>query len=222
MTTVADLYSCVRTGTEPNDFRLVPLRPIQTCDAASTRVHGPAMPLLRDGQSVRLATARESGRGTRDDVLTGPEPVTRIALGKVWVGDDGDPLVAQANYATAALGAGCFAASQPLRAEALDDVISLGKVWLGTLETVRAKLTADAPVVTADTSGGRKSLFSSQPTADYAAALKAGRQAQARAPTPTADRTRGAPSAHTQQALFGTARTAAYAANLAAKRRAKE
>ena len=118
-------------------------RPIQTTDAASYRMRGDSFPLFAPDQSTRFPTAGERGLVTRDDVLTGPEPQTRISLGKVWTGDDGDPLVTAANYYTQVLGEGCFAADRPLNAESLSDVISLGKMWLGQLEAVQASLVAD-------------------------------------------------------------------------------
>src|ERR1700730_9326328 len=81
------------------------------------------------GQKLMQARAA----GTRDDVLTGPEPVTRVSLGKVWTGTDGDPLVDKANYATSAFAAGCFAPDQVLHAETLKNAIDRGRLWLGPM-----------------------------------------------------------------------------------------
>jgi hypothetical protein len=185
-----DLYTCERYGTGPQDWRLVLRRPIQTRDAVTIRTSDPARPLFGRDDAVRFPTARERGQ-TRDDLLDGgPAPPTRISLGTVWAGDDGDPLVTAANYATQAFAAGCFAPDQPLDAESLENVISRGKVWIGQLEAVQSKLAnadssglgsaCDKPPRTEDALTRRRpSLFGSARTAtvDYAAGLKKGREA---------------------------------------------
>lgn len=141
-----------------------------------------------DTDSFPLSGGRgRNMRRTRDDSLTGPEPVTRISLAKVWRGDNGDPLVELANYATAAFAEGCFAPDQVLHAEALENVISLGKLWIGQLEAVQEKLAskdqghgpaADKPV-TADAATPRSRLFGggkATPASQYQDALRKGRE----------------------------------------------
>ena len=168
---------------------------------------------------------------TRDDLLTGPEPVTRISLGKTWTGvnEDDEPLVAQANYLTQVLGEGCFAAGQVLHAESLENAISLAKVYTAGLEGVQDKLrnrdsmsrarakdngrpsglpgTTPADLIahpsSEKTKDSRSALFGSARTQDYAATLRKGRETQA----------------STAPARVNTARD--YAANLAAGRAKK-
>ena len=85
---------------------------------------------------------RERGR-TRDELLVGPEPVTRISLGKIWTGGDDDPLVTAANEATQEFAEGTFAAGRVLHAENLDDYISSLRTHANEMAALREKM-ADA------------------------------------------------------------------------------
>ena len=208
----------IRTGVS----RVIPTR-----DGGPLRVNlSRIAPAFRSGveqaldqvNALILASAKANGVRTHDDLLTGPEPTQRIGLGKVWTGGAGDPLVSAANTATEAFASGCFAASRPLRAEALKQAIDMGRRWVGDLEVVLAKARAaeempaadnDASDIPVDCKGTRDAQsrlsphFNPKRGADYAAALRKGREAQ----------TAAAPE---------RVRTAAdYAANLKAGRAAK-
>jgi hypothetical protein len=140
---------------------------------------------------------------TRDEILSGPEPVTRISLGsKVWIGNDGDPLVGEANYITSVLADGCFAAGRVLGTESLEDVISLGKVWLGQLEVIQSKLQ------NADSSYRARAGKDQAPPAQLPGTKPA--DLVATTFTPATD----ARTKDSRSTLFGSARTQEYAAGL--------
>jgi hypothetical protein len=215
----AELYDSKPDGY--GGVKLTLRRPIQTNDSASMRARGPAVPMYR---------------GTRDDLLTGPEPVTRISLGKVWAGDDGDPLVGQANYAVQAFAAGTFAPDQPLNAESITNVRQRLQVLDAQLEAVQEQLaTADrtarargkddacdnpkeheaGPLLSRDSAPTKSRMWDPAPTAAFAEARKnKGAEPAPSAPAPAAASGMSA----TQRAMFDPKRTADWAAGMAAKR----
>jgi hypothetical protein len=190
---------------------------------------GVTLTLRRPVQTKDAATfGRERGqRRTRDDVLTGPEPEKRISLGsKVWTGDDGDPLVDYANYATAAFAEGCFAADRPLEAEDLDDYISRSEAHTAVMKDIRAKV-ASRDSSDPDPAGDRPPhertrdarpsvLFDASRTAAYADNLKQKGEVPAAPLAATADH--AAARSRGRRAMFDTSRTASYAAGLASGR----
>jgi hypothetical protein len=199
---LANDYECVQTGSGPSDIKLIPLKPIRTHDGV--RVRGDSLPLFKPGDAVRLASARERGTGTRDDILSGPEKSPkRISRGLIWDGSMKPPLHDTFLDAVTELGKGCFVPGRILHAQDLDGVISLGRQWIGGLEAIQSMAkqiegatlpgfkpknliattftpptgdeAIDQPPLTEST---KDSLFGNARTERYADSLKKGRQTQ--------------------------------------------
>lgn len=151
----------------------------------------PRIPIIR---TLDAASSRRTR--TKDDLLTGPTPEKRISRGLVWDGSLTPPHHDEFTEAVEELGEGTFAAGRVLHPQDLEAAISLGRQWIGELETLRDKAAevmagasderhdlgpaADKPPGTTDSVSPRgSSLFSAQRTADYATALKTGRETQA-------------------------------------------
>jgi hypothetical protein len=135
----SQLYTCVRTGSGPNDFALAlkSALSIPTRDSRSPFIHtrgpGHALP----GGPIRLPDTRPTRHRTLDYLLNGNDPVTRISLGTTW--DGGLQGVRQrAAELVADLQAGsAFVLGEPLTSGSLDNVIELGRVWNATAQVTR-------------------------------------------------------------------------------------